>query len=158
MPLARYFVFVGGVLLALLFVVGAVVPQPPIEVRADSDLPVIRIQSDRKWPDRVVFDTNRPTIPEAPVPNMPIAKTVASVTVASVPAPVTVPGAPAKARVLDAFAQLQPSEARQVQPTDAKKPAPKLPPKRKVAKRHAAPPVVVVAQQPQFGFFGSSTW
>ena len=153
MPLVRYFVFVGGVLLALLFVVGSVAPQPPLEVRADSDLPVIRIQSDRKWPERVVFDTNDPAIPEAPISKMPITKTVASVS-----APATVADVPAKARVLEAFAQLQPSEPKQLQPADAKKPAPKLPPKRKVAKRHAAPPMVLVAQQPQLGFFGSNTW
>jgi len=37
-------------------------PKMPDEVRADSELPVIRIHSDRKWPERVVFDTNRPSI------------------------------------------------------------------------------------------------
>jgi len=34
------------------------------------------------------------------------------------------------------------------------KPEPKLQQKHKVAKRRAAPPVMLVAQQPQFGFFG----
>ena len=48
MPLARYFLFVGGVLLALLFLSDAYLPKLPAAERADTDLPVIRIHSDRK--------------------------------------------------------------------------------------------------------------
>jgi hypothetical protein len=66
MPLARYFFLVGGVLLALLFVVDAVLPKLPVVDRTDTDLPVIRIHSDRKWPERVVLDTSIPTIVPAP--------------------------------------------------------------------------------------------
>ncbi len=72
MPLMRYFFFVGGVLLALLFVSDAVLPKLPVADRSDTaiDLPAVRIQSDRKWPERVVFDTSvpatRPTIISAP--------------------------------------------------------------------------------------------
>jgi hypothetical protein len=62
MPLARYFSYVGGVLLALLFVLDAYLPKAPVAERADANLPVIRIHSDRKWPDRVVYDTSLPTI------------------------------------------------------------------------------------------------
>ena len=148
MPLARYFFFVGGVLLALLFVSDAYLPKLPVADRTATDLPVIRIHSDRKWPARVVFDTSIPTI----IPAQP-AKTEASV-----PAPVTVADVPAKARMRDAFAQLQPSEPKQLQQSDLKKTEPKLQPKRKIAKRRAAPPMVLVAQQPQFGFFANSTW
>jgi hypothetical protein len=56
----------------------------------------------------------------------------------------------AQARGLQAFAQLKPSEPR--------KPEPKPQPKRKIAKTRVAPPMVVVAQQPRFGFFGNDTW
>lgn len=59
MPVLRYFVFVGGALLALLFVCNAVVaPVPlPATLKSGSDLPTIRIRSERKWPERVVIDT-----------------------------------------------------------------------------------------------------
>ena len=153
MPLARYFLFVGGVLLALLFISDAYLPKSPDTVRADTDLPVIRIHSDRKWPQSVVFDTSQPAI--APVQ---VAKTEAGV-----PAPATVAEVSAKVRVREAFAQLPSPDSKQQQSSDATKPEPKLRPKRKIARRHAAPPMVVVAQhpqfgQPQFGFFANNTW
>ena len=154
MPLARYFLFVSGVLLALLFVSDAYLPKLPVADRTVTDLPVIRIHSDRKWPARVVFDTSLPTIVPAQS-----AMTEASV---PAPAPATVADVSAKARVRDAFAQLQPSEQlsepKQLQQSDLKKPEPKLQPKRKIAKRRAAPQMVLVAQQPQFGFFANNTW
>jgi hypothetical protein len=147
MPVARYFLSVGGVLLALLFALNAYLPKSTEVARAESDLPVIRIHSDRKWPERVVFDTNRPTI--APVQ--------VATTEASPPAP-AIAKVSANARQREAFAQLQPSDARLLHLSEASKPAPKLPPKRKIAKRRAAPPVMLVAQQPQFGFFANNTW
>lgn len=152
MPLTRYFVFVGGVLLALLFVSDAYLPKLPDAVRADADLPAIRIHTDRKWPARVVFDTSLPKI--APVQ---VAKLEASV-----PAPVTVADVSTKVRVREAFAQLQLPDSKQPQPADASKPEPKPEakpqPKRRTAKRHVAPPMVLVSRQPQFGFFASNTW
>ena len=146
MPVVRYFFFVGGALLALLFISNAYLPKPPDVATADADLPVIRIHSDRKWPERVVFDTTRPTI----VP-MQTANTGA-------PAATTVADLAAKARLRQAFAQLQPPAPTQAQASVPAKPEPKLQPKHKVAKRRAAPPVMLVAQQPQFGFFGNNTW
>ena|SRR5437868_14537611 len=145
MPLARYFLYVGGVLLALLFISDAMLPQLPVAEKADTDLPVIRIHSDRKWPERVVFNTNLPTITPA--------KTAAT---EAAPAP---PKVADGAR--DSFAQLQPADPKQLTSAESKKPEPKLPPKRKIAKRHVAPPTMQVAQQPQFGFFWNnwnSTW
>lgn len=147
MPLLRYFVFVGGALLALLFVSNAYFPKMPDEVRVDSELPVIRIHSDRKWPERVVFDTNQPTIVPA------AANAIASADQAPAAE------ASAQARVRDSFARLQPPEQKQAQLTEPKKPEKPLPRKRTIAKRHVAPPVMLVAQQPQqFSLFGSSTW
>ena len=69
MPLARYFVFVGGVLLALLFLSDAYLPKLPAAQMADTDLPVIRIHTDRKWPERVVYDTSHATIIPAQIAN-----------------------------------------------------------------------------------------
>ena len=147
MPVARYFLLVGGVLLALLFLLNEVLPQLPVAERvaeSGSNKSVIRINSDRKWPERVVFDTNMPTI----VP--PIAPVLVAKAEAAVPAPAAEAAVSAQARGLQAFAQLKPSEPR--------KPEPKPQPKRKIAKTRFAPPMVVVAQQPRFGFFANDTW
>src|SRR3984893_19032498 len=101
MPIARYFLFVGGVLLALLFISDAVLPQLPVADRANADLPVIRIHSDRKWPERVVFDTT--------IPNLAPVQTAK----ADVPAPVTAAGVSDKERVGQVSAQQPPSGAHQ---------------------------------------------
>jgi hypothetical protein len=148
MPLARYFFFVGGVLLALLFISDAYLPKLPVADRAYTDLPVIRIHSDRKWPERVVYDTSLPTIIPAQIAS----------TDASVPPPEAVADISAKAQVREAFAQLQPSDAEQLRQSKPKTPEPKLQRKRKIAKRRVAPSIVLVARQPRFGFFGNSIW
>jgi hypothetical protein len=147
MPLARYFFYVGGVLLALLFISDAYLPKLPVADVVNTDLPVIRIHSDRKWPEPVVFDTSLPTIVPAQ-----LAKTDSSNQ-----APATGAGVPRKARVGEAFAQLRPSDTAQAQVSAAKKPEPK-PRKRKIAKRRVPPPAMLVAQQPRFGFFASNSW
>jgi hypothetical protein len=144
MPLARYFFFVGGVLLALLFVVDATLPKVPgteaVRAGLGADKPIIRIQSDRKWPERVVIDTSLPTIvPASAVPAS------AAKAVAAAQAPQTSAEASPKARVREAFAQFTSSEP--------KKPEPKPQRKRKIVKNRVAPPVLQVAQQPRFGFF-----
>lgn len=156
MPLLRYFVFVGGSLLVLLFICDAVLPQVPLpeNLTSGSDLPAVRIHSDRKWPERVVFDTNAP--PVSPV-------TVAAAQAIS-PA---MAEASAKIGVRDAFAQLPPAQpqARSVGAKVAALPAAeagktelKPQPKRKVARaRPAGRPVLLVAQQPRFGLF-DTTW
>ena len=46
-PLARYFSFVGRVLLALLFILDAYLPKIPVHETATANLPIIRIHSDR---------------------------------------------------------------------------------------------------------------
>jgi hypothetical protein len=133
MPLMRYFFFVGGALLALLFVFNAYGPPLPVDdqTEAAADFPVIRINSDRKWPERIVFDTSVPAIVPAQ-----LAKAE------SVPAPIA--AVVAADRVREAFAQFTPTD---------KKPAPKLPPKRKIARSRVTPPTVLAAQQPRFGFW-----
>jgi hypothetical protein len=142
MPVVRYFLFVGGALLALLFVADAFFPKLPavddVSTAAGgavSDLSVIRIHSDRKWPERVVFDTSHPILTPEPV------------RMAEAAAPPATVAAPA--RPDDSFAQLQ----------TPKKPEPKLTHKRRiVAKSHRGPPTMLVAQQPRFGFFTNAFW
>lgn len=65
LPMARYFAVVGGALAVLLLIAGWSLPELPDRFpdRPDSiDAATIRIESARKWPEKVVFDTNQPTI------------------------------------------------------------------------------------------------
>jgi hypothetical protein len=68
MPVLRYFVSVGAVLLALLLIVDWYLPPLSAEGwRDNADRSTIRIHSQHKWPAAVVFDTTLPTIvPPAP--------------------------------------------------------------------------------------------
>src|SRR5438477_3613203 len=121
MPVLRYFLYVGGVLLGLFFILDAYLPRLPMPFVVHDHLPIIRIHSDRKWPERVVYDTNLPTIVPAP----------AATTMASIPAPPVVADVSAKARTLQAFAELKPSEP--------KKPEPKPQHKRRIGRGRIAP-------------------
>jgi hypothetical protein len=138
MPLMRYFIFVGGALLALLFVANACLPALPVAEASYSapDLSVIRIHSDRKWPERVVFDTALPPIASAPVSVM-----------AEAAAPQEkVAAAPSKSEVREAFAQL-PTNPGHIEPKRKRKSA-----------THAGPPRILVAQQRPVAFFGNNIW
>jgi hypothetical protein len=64
LPVARYFIFVGGTLVALLFIADWCLPAPSARF-ADQlaiDRTIIRIRSEHKWPEKVVLDTRQPTI------------------------------------------------------------------------------------------------
>jgi len=159
MPVARYFLFVGGVLLALLLAIDSLFPQQAVVASRGAssvDKTVVRIRSDQKLPERVVYDTNLPTIVPPPA------------VTAQVKAPVVAPSTPAAAAAsADATAQARVRETfAQFVPAEAKKPEPQAQRKRKVAKSRPAPPMQI-AQQPQMrvaqqshfgGFFGGSNW
>jgi hypothetical protein len=67
MPIARYIVWVGTSLLALLFAADWFLPEPMPEPAHEAiDKPVIRIASMQQPPERVVIDTNQPTIVPPP--------------------------------------------------------------------------------------------
>ena len=68
MPVLRYFVYVGAVLLALLLIVDWYLPPLNAEGwRDNADRSTIRIHSQHKWPAAVVFDTTlRTIVPPAP--------------------------------------------------------------------------------------------
>jgi hypothetical protein len=140
---ARYFLFVGGALMALLVAFDAFAPKAAAnnttQAAASVDKSTLRIQSNQKWPEKIVFDTTQPTIvpKAAPAPQVVLA------------GPEPAPEITAKARVRETFAQFVP-----VEPKQAETPAPR---KRKVAKtRHSQP--MRFAQQQRYGFFGTSTW
>jgi hypothetical protein len=114
MPLGRYFVFVGSVLLALLFLADRYLPeQVAPSARADVDRSVIRVHSRHRWPEAVVYDTSLPTI-------------VPPVVAASI-SPIE--------PIREAFAQLPPTPVAETSPKTAaiKRAAKPRPPVRRVA-------------------------
>src|SRR5258708_11376698 len=122
MPVARYFLFVGGVLFALLLAVDALVPQQAVvasQAAPSVNKTVVRIRSDQKLPERVVFDTSLPTI-------VPPAASPITAAPAAPAADVS-----AQAQVRDTFAQ---AEAKKLE----KQPEPQAPRKRKIAKTRPA--------------------
>jgi hypothetical protein len=182
MPLARYFLFVGGALLALLFVIDAIVPQDNASLANLSspglDKSPVRIKSTQKLPERVVYDTTQPTV-------VPAQATVVAAAAPAKPAA----DQSATARVRDTFAQFVPAEAKDLNKDAGKKdvakvaeakplevqptPAQQAKPKKKVAKVHSNPPQQLqptrlaqpaqaqpfrVAQQQPRGFFGGFGW
>ncbi len=148
MPLRQYFSCVGGVLLAMLFILDAYFPKPPVVEKAQANLPVIRIHSDRKWPERVVYDTSHPTIVPAPT---------AGVAVAPQTPPQTIAHAPADTRERQAFAMLKMSADRS---QGAKTKIRELKPvhQTKIARRRAPAPRFAMVRPPQFGWFGGNFW
>ena len=168
MLVLRYFMYVGGALLGLLLLGAAVLPKAPVDdstVASASDVPAIRIHSQQKWPERVVFDTNA----QMPAPPAKVAESAL---------PAESEAASAKARVREAFAQLPAEQPKEQAATEVKKPEPRLVARRRVARSRTAPESypprgyyaqqgygyqqgyygspqqrMQVAQQPRFGFF-----
>ena len=66
MPIKRYFVGMGGLLLALLFIADWYFPKNASAGLPGSPKPGIRIASDHKWPERIDIDTSLPTIVPPP--------------------------------------------------------------------------------------------
>jgi hypothetical protein len=155
MLLARYFLYVGGALLALLLVVSAELPQTDAvpSTNSASDVPAIRINSDRKWPAKVVFDTTAPTI--APTQ---LASTTSDVQPPAPAAQIASNEVAPKAAPREALAQLAPSDLKKasVRRLEARSRQKHV----RVARRRLYPPPMMMAQQPQFGFgfFGSRVW
>ena len=150
MPLARYFLLVGGALLVVLLVAGACLPSAPVVEQVETQRTKIRIHTEMKPPERVVFDTSMPAVtrPLGPVtaetgaPSLPSADDVST-----------------KARM--AFAHLQSSDVSKSKLADTKRPELKSAPSRKseTRKRAAAPRKVrLVARHPQFDWFGGRMW
>ena len=148
MPLARYFLYVGGVLFTLVFILDACLTKLAVSERSPVNSPVIRIHSDRKWPERIVFDTALPTIVPAPI----------AIVEDRVAVPAAITDTSAKEREREALASMQPSDARRLQPSEAGRRELKQQRQRKIVKRHVMPRSVLVARQPQFGWFGNNIW
>jgi hypothetical protein len=149
MPLVRYFLLVGGALLLVLLVAGACLPSLPVVEQVEMQRTKIRIHTEMKPPERVVFDTSMPAVTPSPEP---------------VTAETAAPGLPSaddvSAKAWQAFAHLQSSDVSRSKPADTKRPELKSAPSRKseTRKRAAAPRKVRLARQPQFDWFGGRMW
>ncbi|WP_141342278.1 hypothetical protein [Bradyrhizobium sp. USDA 3458] len=150
MPLARYFLHVGGALLALLFLLGAYLPNSPMAERSNSVRPAIRIHSMEKLPDLVVYDTSRPIIvPEHVAQDDPDP--------AQAPVPVEIAEASPGNRA--AFAQMRPSGIERPKLSVPKSKAAKPSQKYAHARRHAPPNYAFFAERrPRYGWFDSYVW
>ena len=62
-PLFRYFAVVGGFLLSMLFIANVFLPATLVDggSQTHQSKPNILIDSSRKWPERIVYDTSLPT-------------------------------------------------------------------------------------------------
>jgi predicted lipid-binding transport protein (Tim44 family) len=139
MPLIRYFLYMGGVLLAVLLLVGGYMGGPVSEVAQSGAEPTVaRIRSAQKWPEKIVFDTSAPQV-RAP----DVAADVAAAALAA-PPPAATPAAQATAR--QAYAMAAP-------PAAAAKPAAPAASHRRVAERHHRHPPQRVAARGQMMFF-----
>ena len=147
MPLARYFFYVGGVLLALLFIADAYLPKFSVAHEADEVFYNVRIHSDRKWPERIVYDTSLPTI---------VPSSIASVE-SVIQAPEKIADASFGAQERETSAVL-PSSVDRLRASNAKMQEPKPRHYRKVARRRVSAPSFAMARHPQFGWFGGNFW
>ena len=148
MPLARYFLYVGGVLLAVVFMLDAGLTEPPAMKRLQTSSPAIRIHSERKWPERIVFDTTLPAVAPAQT----------AIVEDRTPNPATVTDVLVKQTEREAFALMQPSDAKRLEPSAPGRRVLKPQRQRKIVKRHVMRRSPFVARQQQFGWFGNIIW
>jgi len=147
MPLVRYFSFVGGVLFALLFILDACFPELPALAKAKVYPPVIRIYSDRKWPDRIVYDTTLPTI---------VPMSIASIGAITEP-PDIIAETSAHSKERAAFAMLTTAgEKSQTSNTKMQELKPRQ--QIKIVRKRPPAPRFAMARHPQFGWFGRNFW
>jgi hypothetical protein len=76
LPIARYFIFVGATLAALLLIADWCLPTPSTMFAKQLviDRSIIRIKSARKWPEKVVLKTSEPTVTLRAVEESPAAQ------------------------------------------------------------------------------------
>jgi hypothetical protein len=134
----------------MLLVAGAWLPSLPVVEPVETPRMKIRIHTEMKLPERVVFDTSMPAVTHTVKP-----------ATAEIGTP-TLPSADdVSAKAREAFAQLQSSDVSKSKPADTKRPELKSAPLRKseTRKRAAAPRKVRLArQQHQFDWFGGRMW
>jgi hypothetical protein len=145
MPLGRYFAWVGSVLLVLLFVANACFPKLPAAKTTDTLPPAIRVHSDQKWPERVVYDTS------APIVGQPVA---ANPETSDPTPPMIAVGSP---KLREAMAELPTRDAKLLA-SSPKGPEARLRQQYKIARKHTAKPMRFAARRSPFGWFAPAIW
>jgi hypothetical protein len=148
MSLAGYFRNVGAALLALLWVADFYLPRPDVVRSAVVDQPAIRIHSDRKWPERVVFDTSTPVVPTTPAASD--RNIEASLAAAAQPA------SSALAKAGDALAMLPRTDSRG--PEAARQDPQQSKVAARPARKKARPHILPASPSSQFAWFGFRPW
>ena len=144
MPLSGYLLYVGGSLLALLFVADACLPDRPPAQGGAAASATIRIHSDWRLPERVVLDTSEPTIVAAELSKVEL---------------VAPPGADVpQTRMREAFAEFGSADAERLQSRQSTRPEAKPQHQSKIARRHIERRVRLVARPPRYGWFGNQVW
>jgi hypothetical protein len=101
MPIGRYFLYIGSVLLALLFLADWYFPPLIAEQsRSNVDRTTIRLHSTYKWPNAIVFDTTQPIVAPPPV----------TIVAAPAPPPPAKPAREAYAMATEPVAAAKPAE------------------------------------------------
>lgn len=101
-PLGKYLLCVGSMLLAILFMSDSYFGEPTrteAQHELSIDKTIFRISSDRKWPEKIVFDTTQPIIVPAPTQ---------AAAIASAPAPAAKIASTNAQSTLEAFAETSP--------------------------------------------------
>lgn len=159
MPLARYFVFVGAVLIAVLVFADAFLPKVPVAESVEPHHPAIRLYSDKRWPERVEFDTSVQMISSAQRANAGV-DTIFSAPAVAVRKSAKAPEAADADRAINsrgAFAELRPGNMPKPQSAAPKKLG--LENQRKIVRRQASQGMRLVWRQPSYGWYGGwASW
>ena len=153
MPLGRYFLFVGAMLLAVLVIADGCLPKMPAAESAEPRHPVIHLYSDQRWPERVAFDTSVQMVNSAQ-PATAEGDTSSAHSVAaenSVKAP-EAPDADRSINTRDAFAALRQGNMPKPQSAVPKKFGPEN--QRKTVRRQASQKTRLVWRQPFYDGYG----
>ena len=151
MPLLAYLWKVGATLLLLLFVADYCVPRAPIPEQTPADRATIRIHSDRKWPERIVFDTRSPTVvaaaPAVRIPDVAMSSDVTELPVSRMDNPT----------VANALAMLPRPDTRPPGSIDRKR-QPKISSVAARPRRHVKPQMLLAVRQGHFTWLGFRPW
>ena len=153
MPLARYFLFIGAMLVAVLVIADAFLPKMPATEGVKPHHPVILLYSDERWPERVEFDTSVQMVNSAQLATAEVGTSSAQAVAAenSVKAP-EAPDTDRPINTRDAFAELRQGNMPKPQSAGPKKLGPEN--QRKTVRRQASQRMRLVWRQPFHDWYG----
>ena len=157
MPLLAYFRNIGALLLALIFLADFCFPKADAVRQAKVYPPTIRIHSEPKWPERLVFDTSQTSTTSG-------GSADSSIAIASLPDPVQARATQTQApqtqasAIRDALALMPQRDIRPPARSDQHKRQRKAHYRVTRSNRYARPPAMFAIRQSQFAWFGFPQW